>query len=172
MLNSRCSSTGMVPRPSRSAELFQEKWVCASHSPDIRVRPRPSITRAPSARSPSTVPTATMRSSSTRTSPGYGSAPVESRTETLRKRILLVGTGMSASSALRRWVVVGSEELLEQVGDRAGGFERGPVPDAGQDLDRRLPVGPGDVVAGVGRSDLVVGAGDEQQRQPGGDRAR
>src|SRR3954453_2820632 len=55
----------MVPSPSRSALLFQVKWVCASHSPDIRVRPRPSMTRAPSALAGSTAPTAGIRAFST-----------------------------------------------------------------------------------------------------------
>jgi hypothetical protein len=45
---------------------------------------------------------------------------------------------------------VGSEELLEQIGDRAGGLDGGPVPDAGQDLD-------GGVAVRLGESWLTSG---------------
>ena len=44
---STCSSSGMVWMPARVAASFQEKWVCASHMPGMRVAPAPSITVAP-----------------------------------------------------------------------------------------------------------------------------
>src|SRR3954470_5698626 len=54
----------------------------------------------------------------------------------------------------------GSEELDQLVGDRACGFQRGPVADAGQDLDGGVAVGGGELRADVRGADLVVGAGD------------
>ena len=45
------------------------------------------------------------------------------------------------------------------------------MPHPGEDLDGRAAVRVGDLLARLRRADLVVGASDQQQRQPGGDRA-
>src|SRR4051794_8409612 len=65
----------------------------------------------------------------------------------------------------------GLEELEQLVGDLPGGLQRGPVPDVGEDLDGGVAVRVGEFLAGRGRTDGVVGAGDQQQRQAGLDRS-
>ena len=84
-----CSSVGMRWMALRVGWSFQEKWVWASTRPGMRVAPPPSTVVTPlvgSARAPRA--TREMRLPCTRTSPGYGAAPVPSRIRTFVNRTL------------------------------------------------------------------------------------
>ena len=67
---------------------------------------------------------------------------------------------------------VGLEELRSRsvTGPAASSAVQCPTP--GKISTVAWPCAPGDLLAGLGWADLVVGAGDQQQRQLGGDRAR
>ena len=65
-----CSSIGRLVRPSSVGELFHDRWVCESQSPDIKVfRPWPSMTVVSASGLAVTLPTSLMDVPSIRTSP-------------------------------------------------------------------------------------------------------
>ena len=91
------SSTGMPARASRLPPLFQVKWVWASHRPDMRVMPLPSITFCPSRGSaPPSVAMSLIRPSAMPTSPATGPSALPSRMLTFVNRVFPMFPPLSA----------------------------------------------------------------------------
>ncbi len=97
-----CSSVGMRWISLRPGWSFQEKWVCASTRPGIRVAPAPSTVVTPavgSARAPRAI--REMRLPWMRTSPGYGRAPVPSKIRTFVNSTLVIAASYRGAAPPR-----------------------------------------------------------------------